>query len=391
MSLCIFTGPTLSPEDARAEEPDALVLPPAARGDVYRAALQRPLAIGLVDGGLGHGGVCHQEILWALSQGIHVFGGAAVGALRAVELSAFGMEGVGEVFEAFRSGRLEDEDEVAVAPAPAASVSMVNIRATLAAARAQGVIRSGTGERIESGAKRVFYAERTYPRVLARALEEGVPAPEVDALRDWLPENAVDQQRLDAVAMLRTMRARLAGPVEPRRVSFTFERTDEWVELERRSARAPPAPEAGRESALRAALLEELQASGDLARIHQGALARALALELARRAGLTPSGELLRRTAASFRRERGLSSAEALGRWCREQGVTDLDRFLRDEAAIRWAEAVLAPDLGRCLLDELRKNGELPDLLARAEARAAGNNPLHSRRSKACCSGPTRC
>ena len=42
-----------------------------------------------------------------------------MGALRAAELHAFGMRGVGRIFEAFRDGELEDDDEVAVVHGPA--------------------------------------------------------------------------------------------------------------------------------------------------------------------------------------------------------------------------------------------------------------------------------
>ena len=43
------TGPTLSREVARSHL-DGVYLPPAALGDVYRASLARPMAIGIIDG-----------------------------------------------------------------------------------------------------------------------------------------------------------------------------------------------------------------------------------------------------------------------------------------------------------------------------------------------------
>ena len=41
--IYIFTGPTLSAEEGRAEL-DATFLPPVAQGDVYRATRERPVA-----------------------------------------------------------------------------------------------------------------------------------------------------------------------------------------------------------------------------------------------------------------------------------------------------------------------------------------------------------
>ena len=62
------------------------------------------------------------------------FGASSMGALRAAELHTFGMRGVGEIFERYRDGVLEDDDEVAVSHASAdhayreLSVAMVNLR-----------------------------------------------------------------------------------------------------------------------------------------------------------------------------------------------------------------------------------------------------------------------
>ena len=122
MNAVVFLGPTL-PRAEAADLLPATYLPPARQGDIYRAVRAlRPVTVGLVDGRfLDTGAVWHREILWALSQGVHVFGAASMGALRAAELAPFGMRGVGQVFAAYRDGcwpgdpdAFEDDDEVAV-------------------------------------------------------------------------------------------------------------------------------------------------------------------------------------------------------------------------------------------------------------------------------------
>ena len=101
--IVVFVGPTISSDDCRAIL-TAEYLPPASQGDVYRATLLRPFAIGIIDGYFEQvPSVWHKEILWALAQGIHVFGSASIGALRAAELEAFGMRGVGAIFAALLS------------------------------------------------------------------------------------------------------------------------------------------------------------------------------------------------------------------------------------------------------------------------------------------------
>ena len=234
MSVYIFTGPTLTPTDASAVL-EAVYRPPAAQGDVYRAALRRPQAIGVIDGYFDCvPSIWHKEILWAMREGIHVFGSASMGALRAAELAPFGMVGVGAIFEAYASGDLEDDDEVAVAHGPAEvhyrplSVALVNIRATLAAAEAEAILSAATRAALLHMAKDLFYPERSYPRLLAAGMAASLPSAELAAWRAWLPQGHVDQKRLDALAMLRAIRRQLEADGQPKQVRYHFEATVFW-------------------------------------------------------------------------------------------------------------------------------------------------------------------
>src|SRR3954453_22610245 len=112
MSAVVFLGPTLPRAQAASLLPGGRVLPPARQGDVFRAVrAHRPRCIGLVDGAfLDVPAVWHREILWAMERGVRVMGGASMGALRAAELHAFGMQGVGQVFAAYRDGALPGWD-----------------------------------------------------------------------------------------------------------------------------------------------------------------------------------------------------------------------------------------------------------------------------------------
>ena len=234
MTAFIFTGPTISAADARAEL-DAVYLPPASEGDIYRAASRRPQAIGLIDGLFQSiPAVRHKEILWAMNQGIHVFGSASMGALRAAELWPFGMEGVGSIFESYRDGILEDDDEVAIIHGPgevgfaAASEAMVDIRQTLRQAVGESIISIQLGAALEVVGKQLFYPDRSYPKLLSLAAERGLPSAELAGLEGWLPKGKVRQKREDAVAMLRIMRERLDHGIQPKMVRYFFEQTSMW-------------------------------------------------------------------------------------------------------------------------------------------------------------------
>src|SRR5205807_1787020 len=121
--------------------------------------------------------------------------------LRAAELAAFGMEGVGAIYRAYADGALEDDDEVAVAHAAAEhdhrplSEAMVNLRATLAAAEAAGALSAAARGTLESVAKALPFADRSLHAVLALAGAAGVAPEEVASLRGFLVGGRVDQKR----------------------------------------------------------------------------------------------------------------------------------------------------------------------------------------------------
>ncbi len=367
----VFVGPTLSVEEARAEL-DAVFLPPAAQGDVYRSVRARPEAIGLIDGYFERvPAVWHKEILWAMAEGIHVYGSASMGALRAAELERFGMRGVGATFEAFLHGDLEDDDEVAVVHAPAdeghrpLSEAMVNIRATLASAERAEVIRTVTRSALERLAKGLHYPERSYPTLLALAAHEGIPAAELERLRAWLPRGRVNQKREDALAMLRTMREELASHPDPKPVSYSLSRTDAWEEACHRAEQLTLAPDERGGVPLRESLLEELRISGAFPLARQGALMRALAMDEAQRQGLIVQQDDLQEVCETFRRERGLLEVSQFKQWRDAQHVEDPGAFFVQEVQLRRVEILLEPDISRCLPDHLRSTGEYGPLIER--------------------------
>ncbi len=237
MTVYVFTGPTLAPAEACAEL-EAVYLPPVKQGDVRRVALRQPRAIGIIDGYFqGVPAVWHKEILWAMAEGIHVFGSASMGALRAAELAQFGMVGVGRIFEAYRDGTLEDDDEVAVIHGQAGtgyaavSEALVNIRYTLVQAEQLGIISATTRDALIALGKHLFHYQRSYERLLQETMEQGLPAAELAALNTWLPAGKINQKRLDACAMLVAMREFLAAGPPRKQVSYRFEPTSVWEKI----------------------------------------------------------------------------------------------------------------------------------------------------------------
>lgn len=254
--MIVFAGPSVA--GIADSLPDLCDLrPPAQQGDIYLAALERPSAIGLIDGYFeGVPAVWHKEILWALTQGIAVLGASSMGALRAAELDAFGMIGIGAIYGAYRDGKLEDDDEVALLHGPAElgypglSLAMVNLRATLAAAQAAKVVSPHEVAFVISRAKAQFYKQRSWQSLLSTPDPVAFPAERCATLAAWSAQNEVDQKRIDAQQLLDRM---AAGAFETPKPDFHFEQTLLWQASKRvwrqRAARnRPPAQDGHRKT-----------------------------------------------------------------------------------------------------------------------------------------------
>src|SRR3712207_4912860 len=145
--IVVFLGPTLPREEARTLL-SAHYAAPAEQGDIVKVVRSlRPRIIVLVDGAFGSvPTVRHKEILWALAQGVEVFGVSSLGALRAAELAGYGMKGFGLIYRWYRAFPFAEDDEVAVAMAPselgagALGDALIDMRITFNRAARGGII-----------------------------------------------------------------------------------------------------------------------------------------------------------------------------------------------------------------------------------------------------------
>ena len=377
--VVVFLGPTLAPDEARGIL-EAEYRPPAAQGDVLRAALRRPRVIVVVDGVFERTpAVWHKEILFALSEGIHVYGAASMGALRAAELAEFGMRGVGEVYRAYAEGELEDDDEVAVAHADAEhgfrplSEAMVDVRATVAAARAAGVVSAETAGALLARVKERHYADRVLLAALDRSDEEH------ERLRRWLPEGHVERKRLDALAVLGAVADDLAGGLEPFRPDWTLQRTRYWEEaLRLATITIDPGrdPVATADDELEAVLDEARLDPAGYRRLLDRSLLAALALDAASATGVDVSPWARQVALDDERRSLGLLEPADVDRWLAEHGLdrAGLPDVARRLAVLRWAREAHRDAVAGELALALRSDEAYAELAARA---------LHKRRTLA--------
>ena len=218
----VFLGPSLTREEARSLAPGALILPPAAAGDVMSTLIHhQPHAIALIDGAFLHNlATYHKELIDALGQGVWVIGASSMGALRAWECEPYGMIGVGEVYQAYANGEFEDDDEVALLHLseefdfrPVAE-AMVNIRATMAAAVVAGVLTEQEAHVLVARQKQRWFGERRQLESVGDARDLlGLPPERLAALEAFLRQHWVDVKANDAREALKRLQELPEGPM----------------------------------------------------------------------------------------------------------------------------------------------------------------------------------
>jgi hypothetical protein len=199
--IVVFLGPSL-PKQKAIEILDADYRPPAMRGDIFRAALEGAKIICLIDGVFFQEcSVAHKEIIYAMERGAKVLGASSMGALRASELNVYGMEGVGEIYRAYKNGDLISDDEVALIFDPITfeplSEPLVNIRHNLDKALGLGLIERMTKNILFEIAKSTYFPDRNYESLI-KACFGLVSEQELESFRKFLHNYKEDLKMEDA-------------------------------------------------------------------------------------------------------------------------------------------------------------------------------------------------
>lgn len=205
--VIIYLGPSLSQHEAElilGSGSSVVYYPPVRRGDLASAIAAGPKIIGIIDGlFFENAAVGHREIIGALKAGIRVVGASSMGALRAAELSTFGMEGIGEVYRRYQNGLIESDDEVALICDPitntALSEALVNIRFTLEKGLAFGIFTENEASLLLRTAQRRYYPERTWTQVVKGS---GIQVDREETILAWVSSHGVDQKQDDARSAL---------------------------------------------------------------------------------------------------------------------------------------------------------------------------------------------
>lgn len=366
-NILVFLGPSLAVETGK-NILSADYRPPAAHGDIMSAVVNdRPDAIVLIDGiTLSGNAVWPKELLFALEKGVRLFGAAAHGALRAVEIQ--GMTGVGSVFEQFASGALEADDEIECRWRCQhhnyfrESLSLVNIRATLSGAVQDGHMTAEDAQMLLAAASRMYFPDRTIQNLVDAASRKSTVF--AAATRQVFQHHYRDIQARDTELMLDGLAsgrllADAGKPIpEPAPKGLFFRMLYDNDRKVRHEDVALPLYLLRNEVAL---------SHPDAEDIFYSARLRRLGVEYAGRLGLKPDEKAMRSEAERFRQKRYLQDDVVFQAWLIENDLTEEDfwELMTQLAAIRYMITGKG-DVTREVLNELRLRGEYPQWKSQA-------------------------
>ena len=213
MTLHVLVGPSLATDSVKAIAPRAVIHPPAKYGSIYKLIETSCNQILLIDGLFYYSAsVWHREIIAALNSGIEVFGCSSMGALRAVELSLYGMIGMGRVFDYYRLGVTDGDDEVAVLHGPESqgyqslTVPLITLRWNLDLLKNKGILSGTVVKAILSRVKEIPFHQRSWNKIFNIECYQGYFTDnQICELEGLVLANWQDPKELDAQDMLKNI------------------------------------------------------------------------------------------------------------------------------------------------------------------------------------------
>jgi hypothetical protein len=210
----VFLGPSLSVDRAKTIL-DADYRKPAKKGDLLQLILRETESVGLIDGFFLQDYPPTPIEVYNLvkKKGTVVYGSSSLGALRAVELSKYGMIGVGKIYNLFRRGILDSDDEVAVSFTDYSnykSEALIDIRYNLFLAEKKSVINNETKRHILRVSKDIYFPYRTYDDILDRCKQK-YPSNNhfIEQFREYLKTDKKSLKEIDAILLLNTIKQRI--------------------------------------------------------------------------------------------------------------------------------------------------------------------------------------
>lgn len=332
ISTIVFGGPSIS-QDLRSRYSEFHFRGPAQQGDIYQAAeFGRSERLVILDGYYKSvPAVWHKEIIFALNKGISVVGAASLGALRAVELEMYGMQGYGRIFSWYRDGFLTRDPDVAVAHTGehddyrTLTIPIVNILASLK--DNSKIIDDSTIEHTLAIARSIYFEQRTLSALLSKIQVSDLQYAAKELILDILANSYIDQKHIDSAATLEWLTQ--VKPSSPPHHREPLNKTIYWDALVVNDSYT--SPESTGLLATKQALLafQLLHKPHDFMRMRERAITMELCLWLASLYGIKADSEAVNRIKEQLLENLGLDASQ-FESWLHSKSISvvELSDFL---------------------------------------------------------------
>ena len=204
----VFLGPSLKLEKAK-NIINADFRPPAKKGDFIKLSLFADnRKVVLIDGVfLQDYPPTPIEVFQVIRKtNFKVYGASSIGALRAVELEKFGMEGIGKIFEFYKKDIINSDDEIAVtfdSDYNLLSEAMIDIRYNIFLAWKRQIIDKETKQIMVKLAKSIYFPFRSYDNIIEKSLDMySLHKKSILNFKDYISNNRTSLKELDALRAL---------------------------------------------------------------------------------------------------------------------------------------------------------------------------------------------
>ncbi|PJO43417.1 TfuA-like protein [Lysinibacillus xylanilyticus] len=167
MKIIVYAGPSIQKQEIVSILPDAKVLPPIKRGSLLVQDLNIGDIVIIIDGYFQQtASIQHMEILDCLQKGVTIIGCSSMGALRAAELTDYGVIGIGIIYQVYRHGLITGDDEVGILHETqkyeAFSDALIDIRLNLKKALDMNIIDNSIYDELIRLLKNQWFGNRSY-------------------------------------------------------------------------------------------------------------------------------------------------------------------------------------------------------------------------------------
>jgi hypothetical protein len=211
MKLKIYSGLSLAKKDVKRLCPSAEFSLPIGRSEIIKDIKSGVQVIGIIDGVfLQNKAVSPAEIMDALRCGVSVYGSSSMGAMRAAELSPYGMVGVGRIYEHITVTPYFRDDylgQIFFENSETASLPFLDFAFGIEDAYQQGTITGKTGFSLLETYESLHFSERNIPALCQRIRStRRRPEAMIKAL-GLVAKSITSTKRQDGLALLRKINA----------------------------------------------------------------------------------------------------------------------------------------------------------------------------------------